>query len=232
MNDDRPAGAEEPSPSAPPVEFYIPATSSLQVRRPRTLKHGDTFGVFDHYGDIVPAEGRHRGHLPPGHALPLRPAAPDQRPPAAAAQLDRPGQQRAPDRRPDQSRFFDAAGRLRLPKDTIHIVRAKFIWQARVYERLAVQLRPSQPRDRLTWQFQTDFADLFEVRGHQRAARGRRRRRSMRRMRSRSPTRGSRVTSAARSCNSRPRRPGSRWARRYSSCRSSRMRARVAVFRR
>ena len=25
----------------------------------------------------------------------------------------------------------------------------------------------------LTWQFQTDFADLFEVRGHQRAARGR-----------------------------------------------------------
>ena len=34
---------------------------------------------------------------------------------------------------------FDAAGRLRLPKDTIHIVRAKFIWQARVYERLAVR---------------------------------------------------------------------------------------------
>ena len=61
MNDDRPAGAEEPPPSAPLVEFYIPATSSLQVRRPRILKHGDTFGVFDHYGDILPAEGSTEG---------------------------------------------------------------------------------------------------------------------------------------------------------------------------
>ena len=55
MNDELLAGAEEPLPPAPPVEFYIPATSALQVRRPRTLKHGDTFGVFDHHGDIVPA---------------------------------------------------------------------------------------------------------------------------------------------------------------------------------
>ena len=70
--------------------------------------------------------------------------------------------------------FFDAAGRLRLSKDTIHIVRAKFIWQARVYERLAVRNFDTQPHSiRLTVQFQTDFADLFEVRGHQRAARGR-----------------------------------------------------------
>ena len=38
----------------PTVQFYIPATSSLIERRPRTLKHGDTFGLFDHYGDIVP----------------------------------------------------------------------------------------------------------------------------------------------------------------------------------
>ena len=61
MNDDRPAGAEESSPSTPLVEFYIPATSSLQVRRPRTLKHGDTFGVFDHYGDMVPVAGSPEG---------------------------------------------------------------------------------------------------------------------------------------------------------------------------
>ena len=42
-------------------QFYIPATSSLQERRPRTLKHGDTFGVFDHNGDIVPGAGSPEG---------------------------------------------------------------------------------------------------------------------------------------------------------------------------
>ena len=45
----------------PTVQFYIPATSSLQERRPRTLKHGNTFGVFDHYGDIAPGESSPEG---------------------------------------------------------------------------------------------------------------------------------------------------------------------------
>src|SRR5918996_4103250 len=58
---DHPAGAEALPRSAPAVEFYIPATSSLQERRPRTLKHGDTFGVFDHYGDLIAAEASPEG---------------------------------------------------------------------------------------------------------------------------------------------------------------------------
>jgi N-terminal domain of (some) glycogen debranching enzymes len=57
---DQPAPAASPL-RAPVVEFYIPATSSLQERRPRTLKHGDTFGLFDHYGNIVPGEGSPEG---------------------------------------------------------------------------------------------------------------------------------------------------------------------------
>src|SRR5207248_1443206 len=52
----------EPLPkAAQSVEFYIPATSSIQERRPRTLKHGDTFGVFDHYGNVVGADGSPEG---------------------------------------------------------------------------------------------------------------------------------------------------------------------------
>jgi glycogen debranching enzyme len=69
--------------------------------------------------------------------------------------------------------FFDQAGRLYLPRDTIHIVRAKFMWQGCAYERLAVRNFDDRPHEiRLTLLFQTDFADLFEVRGHQRLARG------------------------------------------------------------
>src|SRR5258706_1506819 len=33
--------------------FYIQATESIQERWPRTLKHGDTFALFDALGDIV-----------------------------------------------------------------------------------------------------------------------------------------------------------------------------------
>ena len=39
------------------VEYAISAPASLQERRPRTLKHGDTFGVFDRNGDVVSGEG-------------------------------------------------------------------------------------------------------------------------------------------------------------------------------
>src|SRR5438093_2011404 len=44
-----------PAPEAPP-EFYIQATTSLAERRPRTLKHDDTFALFDHYGDLIGAD--------------------------------------------------------------------------------------------------------------------------------------------------------------------------------
>ena len=33
--------------------FHIQATASIQERWPRTLKHGDMFGLFDRLGDIV-----------------------------------------------------------------------------------------------------------------------------------------------------------------------------------
>jgi hypothetical protein len=39
-------------------QFYIPAVSSLQERRLRALKHGDSFALFNHYGDIVPSAAR------------------------------------------------------------------------------------------------------------------------------------------------------------------------------
>ena len=48
-------------PGAPTAQFFIPATASLQERRPRTLKHGDTFAVFDHNGDA-----RRRARQPEG----------------------------------------------------------------------------------------------------------------------------------------------------------------------
>ena len=42
---------------APAAQFSVPAAVSLQERRPRTLKHGDTFAVFDHNGDVLSGPG-------------------------------------------------------------------------------------------------------------------------------------------------------------------------------
>jgi N-terminal domain of (some) glycogen debranching enzymes len=39
------------------TQFFIPATSSLHERRPRTLKHGDTFALFGHNGGSVAGQG-------------------------------------------------------------------------------------------------------------------------------------------------------------------------------
>ena len=52
-----PAGAE----ASGLDQFLVPATASLHERRPRTLKHGDTFGVFDRNGDIIAGPGSPEG---------------------------------------------------------------------------------------------------------------------------------------------------------------------------
>ena len=49
----------------------------------------------------------------------------------------------------------------------------KFIWNGACYERLVVRNFSDRPLDlRLTYRFAADFADLFEVRGEHRSARG------------------------------------------------------------
>jgi hypothetical protein len=36
-----------------PAPFHVIATASLQERRLRTMKHGNSFAVFDHNGDAL-----------------------------------------------------------------------------------------------------------------------------------------------------------------------------------
>ena len=41
--------------------WHILAASSPADERTRVLKHGDTFAVFDHYGDVIEAPGSPEG---------------------------------------------------------------------------------------------------------------------------------------------------------------------------
>ena len=154
------------------VQFYIPATSSLLERRPRTLKHGDTFGVFDHYGDIIPGEGNPEGlyHKDTRHLSDLRVLINSRRLLLLSSTVqDNNALLTADLTNPD---IFED-DRLELPKDTVHVVRSKFLWQTACYERIAMRSFHDRPQTfTLGVGFASDFADIFEVRGHKRGRRG------------------------------------------------------------
>ena len=95
----QPLGAEEVA-----QPFYIAAHDSLVDEPPRTLKHGDTFALFDHYGDLASRRGNTLGPLSSRHALPLAPEAHHRAAQPAAAELDGAHQQRGARRRSHQSR--------------------------------------------------------------------------------------------------------------------------------
>src|SRR5690349_21727802 len=57
------AGGMAPAPAdaEQSAQFAISASVSLQERRPRMLKHGDTFAVFDQNGDAFAGPSRPEG---------------------------------------------------------------------------------------------------------------------------------------------------------------------------
>jgi glycogen debranching enzyme len=165
-----------PEPPAAQVDatapFYIAATSSFQESWPRTLKQGDTFAMFDQHGDILNAAGNPAGifHedtrylsgsylLIEGHRpLLLSSTVQDDN---AVLTVDLAN--------PDILRGDEVA----LSRETLHLVRTKFLWNGACYERIAAQNFDSRQHDtRLLLWFAADFADLFEVRGIHRPRRG------------------------------------------------------------
>jgi glycogen debranching enzyme len=156
----------------PAPQFAIAVSATLQQRRTRSLKHGDTFAVFDHRGDMGGEPGNPEGlynrdtrmlsqlQLLLEEARPLLLSSVTQDDNAVfTADLSN------PDLLQD--------GKIALRRENIHLNRMKFIWNGACYERLVVRNFSDRPLTlRLTYRFASDFADLFEVRGEHRAARG------------------------------------------------------------
>lgn len=153
-------------------QFYIPAVVSLQERRLRALKHGDTFALFNHYGDIERFGGAPDGlyHCDTRYLSQLDLRLNDQQPLLLSSTVHDDNAVCAVDlTNPD----FYVNDVLTLPRDTVHVQRLKFIWEGTCFERLAVRSYHSQPiKIDLTLRFAADFADLFEVRGQKRERRG------------------------------------------------------------
>lgn len=161
-------------PAAPVAQFFIPATASLQERRPRTLKHGDTFAVFDHNGDALSGPGSPEGlfHRDTRYLSHFYLTINGKRPMLLSSTLREDNATLTCDlTNPD---LFDEKGKLTLGHDLIHLRRSRFLWNGGCYERLAIRNYDDRRQHvRVEIVFAADFADLFEVRGTVRVRKGR-----------------------------------------------------------
>jgi glycogen debranching enzyme len=156
----------------PAPQFAIAVSATLQQRRTRALKHGDTFAVFDHRGDIGGEPGNPEGlyHRDTRMLSQLQLLLEEERPLLLSSMTQ------------DDNAVFTADlsnpdlledGKIALRRENIHLNRMKFVWNGGCYERLVVRNFSDSPLAlRLTYRFASDFADLFEVRGERRNARG------------------------------------------------------------
>jgi glycogen debranching enzyme len=155
----------------PEARFYIPATGPA-TRPRRTLKYGDSFIVVDSHGDIGASAGGTDGlfHCDTRYLSYLELFLNGMQPLLLGSNVRDDNTQLTVDlTNPDV--YFDQ--RLVLPKDTVHVVRTIFLWRHTAYQRFAVRNYGDRAVDlRLSVLFDSDFADLFEVRGLHRAKHG------------------------------------------------------------
>lgn len=153
-------------------EFYILATSSLADDRTRVLKDGETFAVFDRYGDIQPTGLGEQGLYHEGTRFLSRMEVrlDGQRPLLLSSTVKENNVLLTVDlTNPD----VFVAGQLVLHRDTVHLFRSKLLWQDCCYERFRFYNYGPHPVEMsLGLRFGADFADIFEVRGVKRSRRG------------------------------------------------------------
>jgi glycogen debranching enzyme len=153
--------------------YYVAASSAMTPSETYVLKQDDTFAVLDRFGDISP-EGRSEQGLYHGgtkFVSMLRLRVNGQRPLLLSSGMlennlilqvdltnpDLPGAGQNPS----------------VPYGTVHIARSKFCDNAACFERIVLSNYGEVPiRIEVGLDFSSDFADVFEVRGTRREARG------------------------------------------------------------
>jgi glycogen debranching enzyme len=155
-------------------EFYTLATSAMADDRTRVLKDGETFAVFDRYGDIQPFGIGEQGLYHEGTRFLSRLllSLDNLRPLLLSSTVKQDNALLTVDlTNPD----INSDGRVAIPRGTLHISRAKFLWRGVCYERIKVSnYGLFSVRFLISLQFDVDFADVFEVRGIKRKKKGER----------------------------------------------------------
>jgi len=151
---------------------HILAASSLTDEPIRVLKEGDTFVLFDQYGDIRPGRNGEEGLYHDGTrylsrlVLELEGARPFF---LSSSIRDDNDQLSVTLTNPDLCRD----GRVYLPLGSLHFGLKKFLWLGACYQELRIENHGTEHAEAtLSLQFAADFADIYEVRGLKRKARG------------------------------------------------------------
>jgi len=152
----------------------IVASSSLTEEHVEVLKQGDTFGLFDRYGDIHSLKTGSQGLYHEGtrflslFELTLN----GERPLLLSSTVKEKNVLLNVDlMNPDMTH----EGQVAVTRGALHVSRTRFLWQGSCFERLRIHNYSLLPIPvRLSISVDADFADLFEVRGTQRNRRGRR----------------------------------------------------------
>jgi glycogen debranching enzyme len=152
--------------------YYILATSALADDRTLVLKRGDTFAVFDRYGDVQPVGQGQQGlfHADTRYLSRLELRLGGLRPLLLSSTVT------------DDNAFLTADltntdlyhdGEVQLTRDTVHVFRTAFLQSGACCLRMTARNYGASPVALpLALRFEADFADIFEVRGTPRARRG------------------------------------------------------------
>ncbi|RMH38110.1 MAG: amylo-alpha-1,6-glucosidase [Nitrospirae bacterium] len=153
-------------------EHYILATSALADDRTRVLKHGETFAVFNRYGDIQPIGLKEQGLYHEGTRFLSRMELmlETTHPFLLSSAIRQDNTLLAVDlTNPDVSLNDHTF----IPRGTVYLSRAKLLWQSCCYERFRLINFGLDTLDiTFSLHVDSDFADIFEVRGERRAKRG------------------------------------------------------------
>lgn len=140
----------------------------------RVLKYGDSFAVFDPHGDIVPAEGSEHGLFHEGTRFLSRfeLLLAGRQPLLLSSGISEDNAVFSADlTNPDVVR----EGRVLVARGLLHLFRSRILANGAWIESLRVTNHASYPIEApLSIRFAADFADIFEVRGVRRDARGHR----------------------------------------------------------
>ncbi len=146
-------------------QFYVLATSSFADDRTRVLKYGETFAVFNRFGDVESAGVGEQGIYYRGTRYLSRFVL---RFGSNSPQILRSTIQ-------DDNAFLTVdmmnhdiykGDRLAVSRGSVHVFRSKFLWKDVSYEKLRVSnYSLGAVESSLSLDFDADFADIFQVRG-------------------------------------------------------------------
>ncbi len=155
-------------------QYYVRATSTRIDDRTRVLKHGDTFGVFDRFGDIqLIGRGEHGIYHQDTRFLScLELRINGKRPLLLNSTVKSDNSLLTVDlTNPEVCLQEEGGGHV--PQGRLHIFRSKLLWEGICYEHIRATNYSLEPVSLdLTLDFRADFADIFEIRGTERKRRG------------------------------------------------------------